>query len=115
MDPVDYQTLLPEKNSRVQPEIEPGTTWMAIRRTNHYTKQAVASMITIRYFTYKEPAPVFNVYSLPEVKESSIQKVNNVCAYSLRTCFFAADHWFPVFNAMLKIASCNCTSDLVTW
>ena len=25
--------------SRVQPGIEPGTFWMAVRRANHYTKQ----------------------------------------------------------------------------
>ena len=27
--------------SRVQPGIEPGTSWMAVRRANHYTKQVV--------------------------------------------------------------------------
>ena len=32
----------------------------------------------------------------------AIQKVNNVCAYSLRTCFVAADHWLFVFSLMLK-------------
>ena len=32
----------------------------------------------------------------------SIQKVLNVCAYSPRTCFVAADYWFLVFSVMLK-------------
>ena len=32
----------------------------------------------------------------------AIQKVKNVCAYSLRTCFIAADYWFLVFSVMLK-------------
>ena len=31
-----------------------------------------------------------------------IQKVKNLSAYSPRTCFVAADHWFPVFSIMLK-------------
>ena len=38
----------------------------------------------------------------------AIQKVKNVCAYSPRTCFVAADHWFLVFSVMLKIASSSC-------
>ena len=42
----------------------------------------------------------------------AIQKVNNVCAYSPRTCFVAADHWFLVFSVMLKISSCSCTLEL---
>ena len=29
------------KISRVQPGIEPGTSWMVVRHANHYTKQAV--------------------------------------------------------------------------
>ena len=29
------------KISRIQPGIEPGTSWMAVRRANHYTKQVV--------------------------------------------------------------------------
>ena len=29
------------KISRVQPGIEPGTSWMAVRRANHYTKHVV--------------------------------------------------------------------------
>ena len=45
----------------------------------------------------------------------AIQKVKNVCAYSLGTCFVANDHWFLVFSVMLKIASCSCTLDLVMW
>ena len=45
----------------------------------------------------------------------AIQKVKNVCAYSPRTCFVAASHWFLMFSVMLKSASCSCTSDLVTW
>ena len=32
----------------------------------------------------------------------AIQKVKNVCAYSPRTCFVAADYWFLVFRVMLK-------------
>ena len=33
--------------SRLLPGIEPGTSWMAVRRANHYTKQAVyLSIIT---------------------------------------------------------------------
>ena len=32
----------------------------------------------------------------------AIQKVKNVCAYSQRTCFVAADHWFLVLSVMLK-------------
>ena len=32
----------------------------------------------------------------------AIQKVKNVCAYSPRTCFVAADHWFQAFSVMLK-------------
>ena len=32
----------------------------------------------------------------------SIQKVKKVYAYSPRTCFIAADHWFLVFSMMLK-------------
>ena len=32
----------------------------------------------------------------------AIQKEKNVCAYSPRTCFVAADHWFLVFSVMLK-------------
>ena len=35
------------KNSRVWPGIEPGTSWMAVRRANHYTKQ-----VAVRSFTY---------------------------------------------------------------
>ena len=34
------------KISRVKPGIEPGTSWMAVRRANHYTKQAVNVHIT---------------------------------------------------------------------
>ena len=30
-------------------------------------------------------------------------KGRKVCAYSLRTCFVAADHWFLVFSVMLKV------------
>ena len=33
------------KISRVQPGIEPGTSSMAVRRANHYTKQAVMMMM----------------------------------------------------------------------
>ena len=40
----------------------------------------------------------------------AIQKVKNLCAYSPRTCFVAADHWFLVFSVMLETASCSCTS-----
>ena len=29
-------------------------------------------------------------------------KVKNVCAYSSRTCFVSANHWFLVFSLMLK-------------
>ena len=32
----------------------------------------------------------------------AIQKVKNVCTYSPRTCYVAADHWFLVFSVMLK-------------
>ena len=32
----------------------------------------------------------------------AIQKVKNVCAYSPRTYFVAADHWFLVFSVMFK-------------
>ena len=32
----------------------------------------------------------------------AIQKVKNVCAYSTRPCFVAADYWFLVFSVMLK-------------
>ena len=45
----------------------------------------------------------------------TIEKVKNVCAYSPRTCFVAADHWLLVFSMMLKIISCSYTSDHVTW
>ena len=36
------------------------------------------------------------------------QKIKNVCAYSPRTCFVAADHWFLVYSVMFKSASCSC-------
>ena len=39
VDPVP-DPILPEI-SRVQPGIEPGTFWMAVRRANHYTKQYI--------------------------------------------------------------------------
>ena len=45
----------------------------------------------------------------------AIQKLKNICAYSPRTCSVAADYWFLVFSVMLKIASCNCTSDLLKY
>ena len=32
----------------------------------------------------------------------AIQEVKNVCTYSPRTCFVAADHWFLLFSVMLK-------------
>ena len=32
----------------------------------------------------------------------AIQKVKNVCVYSPRTCFVAANHWLMVFSVMLK-------------
>ena len=32
----------------------------------------------------------------------AIQKVKNICAYSPRTCFVAADHLFLVFSVILK-------------
>ena len=32
----------------------------------------------------------------------AIQKVKNVCTYSLCVCFVAADHWFLVFSVMLN-------------
>ena len=32
----------------------------------------------------------------------AIQNVKNVCAYSPRTCFVAADRWFRVFSVMMK-------------
>ena len=45
------------------------------------------------------------------------QKVKNVCTYSPRTCFAAADHWFLVFSVMLKscimqlyVGSCHMVS-----
>ena len=31
-----------------------------------------------------------------------MQNVKNVCAYSPRNCFVAADHWFLVCSVMLK-------------
>ena len=37
---------VPEKNSRVQPGFEPGTSQMAVRRANHYTKQAVCQVLS---------------------------------------------------------------------
>ena len=45
----------------------------------------------------------------------AIQKVKNVCAYSEHTCFVAANYWFLMFSVILKIASCSCTLDIVTW
>ena len=45
--------ILPEKFVG-QPGIEPGTSWMAVRRANHYTKQAVTSNIhrpTQKYYS----------------------------------------------------------------
>ena len=36
------------KISRVQPGIEPGTSWMAVRRANHYTRKAVLLLVIIR-------------------------------------------------------------------
>ena len=56
---------------------------------------------------------LFRIYESLSTK--AIQKVNNVCAYSSRICFVAADHWFLVFSVMLKISSCSCTLDLVMW
>ena len=42
VDPVPDH-ILPEKflEQALQPGIEPGTSWMAVRRANHYTKQVV--------------------------------------------------------------------------
>ena len=42
-----------------------------------------------------------------QVSTKAIQEVKNVCAHSSRTSFVAVDHWFLVFNVMLKIASCS--------
>ena len=35
------------KISRVQPRTEPGTSWMAVRRANHYTKQVINALFRI--------------------------------------------------------------------
>ena len=43
---------------------------------------------------------LFSSYS--PICTKAIQKVKNVCAYSLRICFIAADHWFLLFSVMLK-------------
>ena len=53
-------------------------------------------------------------YSRYLVRKFWAASITGFCAYSLRTCFVAADHWFLVFSVMLKIASSSCTSDLVT-
>ena len=37
-----------------------------------------------------------------------VQKVKNICPYSPRTCFVAADHWFLVFSVMLKSRTFSC-------
>ena len=51
----------------------------------------------------------------------AIQKVKNVCAYSPRTCFVAASHWFLVFSVMfnsclmqLYIGLCHVVSAEIT-
>ena len=40
------------KISRIQSGIEPGTSWMAVRRANHYTKQAVIASIHYIHIIY---------------------------------------------------------------
>ena len=39
----------PRNISRIYPGIEPGTSWMAVRRANHHTKQAVDIKINFSY------------------------------------------------------------------
>ena len=41
------------------------------------------------------------LYRINDPYTKVIQKVKNVCAYSRRTCFVAADYWF-VFSVMLS-------------
>ena len=36
------------KISRVQPGVEPGTSWMAVRCANHYTKLAVTKLLYLK-------------------------------------------------------------------
>ena len=43
---------------------------------------------------------LYEDYALTSTK--AIQKIKNVCLYSPRICFVAADHWFLVFSVMLK-------------
>ena len=38
------------KISRVQPGIEPGTSWMAVRRASHYTKQTLVANFIPKIF-----------------------------------------------------------------
>ena len=39
--------------------------------------------------------------------KSVIQELRNVCAYSLRTCFVTANHWFLVWYIWFKGASAS--------
>ena len=63
------------------------------------------------------PSEVLSYKALQEhACTRAIHKVKNVCAYSPRTCFVAADHWFLVFSVMksflmlLYVGSCDVVS-----
>ena len=55
---------------------------------------------------------VFNILSKIKIATRGIHKVKDVCAYSLRTCFVAADHWFLLFSVMLKSCLSSCSLSL---
>ena len=76
----------------------------------------------------------FNILCIRECQNNiytytrATQKVKNVCAYRLCTCFVAANHWFLVFSVILKsclmqlyVGSCqmvsavSCGHDCVDW
>ena len=55
-----FQRYTSRKISRIQPGIEPGTSWMAVSFANHYTKQAVNHDIYTSKFEMAIPFLIFN-------------------------------------------------------
>ena len=62
VDPVP-DPILPEKFLGYSRGIAPGTSWMAVRRANHYTKQAVKPHINYIKKQKRTVVQIKNIYS----------------------------------------------------